>query len=136
MLFGSRQKKRWLGMKMNKRSEEFFLIFEDGDPFRAEVVRSALEAGEVDCFIENEGVQNLFSMGSLGGLNPLMGTVKVYIRTEDRARAETLLKDFQTLPEPGTGPELSGELPPGSSPEMPAPESKGFLYLLRQWFSK
>jgi len=121
---------------MNKNSDDFHLIFEDGDQFRAEVVKSALEAGDIDCFIQNEGVQNLFSMGSMGGLNPLMGTVKVYIRTEDRARAEALLADLQTLPEQGTGMETCGEASPESLPETPEPGRKGFLSLLRQWFSK
>ena len=119
---------------MTKNSEEFYLIFEDGDALRAEVVKSALEAGEIDCFIQNEGVQNLFSMGALGGLNPLMGTVKVYVRLEDRARAETLLKDFQTKPEQANDPEPSGDLPPESFPENPNHEGKGFLASFRKWF--
>jgi hypothetical protein len=73
----------------------------------------------------------------MGGLNPLIGTAKVFIRTEDRARAEALLADSQIVPEQGTGPEQCAELPPGSLPETPAkPEGKGFLSLLRQWFSK
>lgn len=113
---------------MNKKSEEFHLIFEDGDPLRAEVVRSVLEAGEIDCFIENEGCQNLFSMGSVGGLNPLMGTVKVYIRSEDRERAQALLADLPPLPV------QSGDLPQGPSPETPGLAGQGFLSRLRQWF--
>jgi hypothetical protein len=121
---------------MNKSSEEFHLIFEDGDPLRAEVVKSVLEAGGIDCFIENAGIQNLFSLGGIGGLNPLIGTAKVFIRTEDRARAEALLGDLQTHQEQETGPEQCGELPTGFLPEMPKIEGKGFLSLLRQWFSK
>ncbi|HNX68872.1 MAG TPA: DUF2007 domain-containing protein [Candidatus Omnitrophota bacterium] len=119
---------------MAKDTEEFFLIFEDGDPLRAEVVRAALEAAEIDCFIKNEGVQNLFAMGSMGGLNPLMGTVKVYIRPEDRTRAEVLLKDLQAPPEPGSGPEPQSELPPESFPEPSTAQGKGFLSWLRRLF--
>ncbi len=113
---------------MNKKSEGFHLIFEDGDSLRAEVVRSVLEAGEVDCFIENEGCQNLFSMGSMGGLNPLMGTVKVYIRPEDRERAEALLADLPPLPE------QPGDARQDASPETPGSGGQGFLSRLRQWF--
>ena len=120
---------------MSEDPEEFFLIFEDGDPFRAEMVRAALEAAEIDCFIQNEGVQNLFSMGSLGGLNPLMGTVKVYIRSEDRARAQTLMADLQAAPEPESGLRPEEEIFPASSPEIP-PQGKGFLSFFRQWFLK
>lgn len=119
---------------MNKNSDEFHLIFEDGDPLRAEVVRAALEAGDMDCFIKNSGVQNLFSMGSMGGLNPLMGTVKVYIRHEDRARAEALLADLQAMPGNENGAEPCGGLPPGTVSETPEPGGKGFLSLFRRWF--
>ena len=119
---------------MTKNSEEFHLIFEDGDALRAEVVKSALEAGDIDCFIQNEGVQNLFSMGAMGGLNPLMGTVKVYVRLEDRGRAEALLTDFQSKSEQAIDPDPSGDLPPESFPETPKPESKGFLSSFRKWF--
>lgn len=122
---------------MDKDPDAFHLIFEDGDPLRAEVVRSALEAGGIDCFIQNDGVQNLFSMGGIGGLNPLMGTVKVYIRAEDRVLAETLLADLQSMPaeeeerlERSEGPSL------GPLPETPKPQGKGFLFSLRQWFLK
>ncbi len=117
-------------------SDEFYLIFEDGDPLRAEVVRSALEAGEIDCFIQNEGVQNLFSLGGLGGLNPLMGTVKVYIRTEDRPRAEALLADLQAPEGQEKIPESREGLSPESLPEALPPSGKGFLALLRGWFFK
>lgn len=119
---------------MDKDPEAFHLIFEDGDPMRAEVVRSALESANIDCFIQNEGVQNLFSVGSLGGLNPLMGTVKVYIRPEDRSRAEAILADFQTTPEQEISTESQNELPPESFPETPKPQGKGFLSLIRRWF--
>lgn len=121
---------------MNKNSEEFHLIFEDGDPFRAEMVRSALEAAGVDCFIQNDGVQNLFSMGSMGGLNPLMGTVKVYIRSEDRARAEVLMADLQAMPEQESDPQPESTLPPETFPGSSGSPGKGFLSLLRQWFFK
>lgn len=121
---------------MKNNSEEFHLIFEDGDPFRAEMVRSALEAADIDCFVQNEGVQNLFSMGSLGGLNPLMGTVKVYIRPEDRERAEKLMEDLQAAPEQGIVPELDAALPSETMPETPKTQGKGFLSQLRGWFLK
>lgn len=122
---------------MRKKSEEFYLIFEAGDPLQAEVVRAALETAEIDCFVENEGVQNLFSLGSLGGLNPLMGTVKVYVRHEDRARAETLLVELKNTPIQETDGVSSSDLPPESYPvETAKPEAKGFLFLLRQWFLK
>ncbi len=121
---------------MTKNPDEFYLIFEDGDALRAEVVKSAFEAAGIDCFIQNEGVQNLFAMGGMGGLNPLMGTVKVYIRSEDQARAEALLADLQAKPEQESVPEQSCELPPESCSETPRSEGKGFLSLLRQWFGK
>jgi len=117
---------------MGKSSEEFYLVFEDGDPLRAEVVRSVLEAAEIDCFIQNEGVQNLFALGSIGGLNPLTGTVKVYIRAEDQTRAEEQLADFQVPPKE----EPRDELPPMSFPEASGSEGKGLLSSLRQWFIK
>jgi len=121
---------------MNEDLEEFYLIFEDGDPFRAEIVGAALEGAEIDCFIQNEGVQNLFSMGSMGGLNPLMGTIKVYIRAEDRARAETLMADLQAAPEEESGPESEREFPPDASSEIPPSQGKGLLSWMRQWFLK
>jgi len=121
---------------LNKNSEDFYLIFEDGDPVRTEVVRAVLEAGGIDCFIQNAGVQNLFALGSIGGLNPLMGTVKVYVRHEDRARAEALLTDLRTMPESESGPGPYGELPPGAVSETPKPAGKGFLSLLRRWLMK
>jgi len=121
---------------MDKNADEFLLIFEDGDPMRAEMVRAALEATGIDCFIQNEGVQNLFAMGSLGGLNPLMGTVKVYIRPEDRARAETLMADLDAMPDPESVPDPDVEFSPGVVPEVPRPQGKGLLSFLRQWFLK
>ena len=117
---------------MKSNEADLFIIFEDGDPFRAEVVRSALEAGEIDCFIHNAGVQNLFSMGSMGGINPLMGTVKVYIRTEDRAAAEALLADLQMPPEQEIVPETFGEDLSGTKTEKPVPSGGGFLSWLRR----
>jgi len=121
---------------VNKSSNEFHLIFEDGDPLRAEVVRSVLEAEEIDCFIENAGIQNLFSLGGMGGLNPLIGTAKVFIRTEDRARAEALLAQHQTSAVQEADSHESFELSPGASSEVSKSESKGFLFLLRRWFGK
>lgn len=121
---------------MTKNSEEFHLVFEDGDPFRAEIVRAALEAGEVDCFIQNEGVQNLFALGSLGGMNPLMGTVKVYVRSEDRTRAEVLLADLQVLPERDNDSAQLNELSPESFPETPPSQGKGLLSFFRKCFLK
>ena len=120
---------------MNKSSEEFHLIFEDGDSLRAEVVKSVLESGDIDCFIENAGIQNLFSMGAMGGLNPLIGTAKVFIRTEDRARAEALLADSQAMTVQETDSNLCCEDSLGASAEIPKPESKGFLSFLRRWFN-
>ena len=121
---------------MNRSSKEFHLIFEDGDPLRTEVVKSVLEAGGIDCFIENAGLQNMFSMGALGGLNPLIGTAKVFIRTEDRARAEALLSDSQAMIFQEADPNFCCEDSPGASVEIPKLESKGFLSFLRGWLNK
>ena len=121
---------------MTKNSEEFQLVFEDGDPFRAEIVRAALESGNVDCFIQNEGVQNLFAMGSLGGMNPLMGTVKVYVRSGDRTRAEALLSDLQALPGRESDKTPPSEFPAEAIPDSSQSQGKGFLSFLRQWFLK
>lgn len=117
------------GKTMKKKSEEFYLIFETGNPLEAQVIRSALEAGGIPSFMDNEGTQNLFALGSLGGINPLIGTVKIYIRHDDRPEAEKLLADFQTKPDGET------EFLPESLPETPKPKNKGFLALLRDWFS-
>lgn len=121
---------------MKKNSEEFHLIFEHGDPLRAEMVRAALESAAIDCFMQNDGTQNLFSLGSMGGLNPLIGTVKVYVRPEDRGRAEALLAELQAAPEQGNSPEDQNELPPETPPNPSPPHGKGFLSLLRRWFSQ
>lgn len=115
---------------MKKDSEEFALVFEDGDPMRVRVVVSLLEDAGIDCMVKNDGVQNLFALGSLGGMNPLIGVMKILVRHEDREAAEKLLC------EAGPGP-----LPPEAFPcedEAPQAESSGegrsgFLTRLRKW---
>ncbi|HTL47040.1 MAG TPA: DUF2007 domain-containing protein [Verrucomicrobiae bacterium] len=116
---------------MKKEKEEFYLIYEDGDPLRAELVKSVLDEAGIACYIKNADVQNLFGMGSIGGINPLLGTVKVFVRLEDRVLAESTLARSQ-MPEQ-THPELVPEDAAEDPAEEPAPQGKGFLALLRKW---
>ena len=115
---------------MKKDEEEFILIFEHGDTVRAAVVQSLLEDSGIVCLVKSGGVQNLFGLGSIGGMNPLVGTIKIFIRREDKREAERLLagvEDTQTI------------VPEEEQIEKPATDfsnrhGQGFLSKLRRWF--
>ena len=116
---------------MKKEREEFHLLYEHGDPVRAQMVKALLDDAGIDCYIKNADVQNLFGMGSIGGINPLLGTVKVFVRREDRVLAESALAGSQSgFP---LHPEMMSESGPGEESAATEPSGKGFLSRLRQW---
>lgn len=116
---------------MKKESEEFHLIYEHGDPVRAEIVKAFLDDAGIDCYIKNADIQNLFGLGSIGGINPLLGTVKIYIRHEDREKAETLLEEAR-LEADLAGPP-AGPVETSAPSEADAPQGRGFLSRLLKW---
>ena len=115
---------------MRKESEEFAKVFEDGNPERVEMVRSLLEEAGIDCLVKNAGVQNLFALGSLGGMNPLIGVMKIYVRHEDREAAEELLAGMGSVP-----PEEMSDNQTKENLKAPpfATGREGFLTRLRRW---
>ena len=67
-------------------------VFEAADPGEALLARSLLESVGLEFIVKNEGVQDLFGLGSMGGYNLLVGPVTFLVRPEDAEAAVELLR--------------------------------------------
>ena len=58
------------------------------------LVRSLLEEADIPFMVKNEGVQDLFGLGRLGGYNPFMGSVHFRVKRIDIEIARRALAYF------------------------------------------
>ena len=58
------------------------------------LVRSLLEEADIPFMVKNEGVQDLFGLGRLGGYNPFMGSVHFRVKRIDIEIARQALAYF------------------------------------------
>lgn len=58
------------------------------------LVRSLMEEADIPFMVQNEGVQDLFGLGRLGGYNPFMGSVHFRVKRIDIEIARQVLGYF------------------------------------------
>ncbi len=68
-----------------------FSSFERADIMTA---KSLLASAGIEFFVEDENAQDLIAWGNLGGLNPVVGPVKILVSRGDAADAKEILKDL------------------------------------------
>jgi hypothetical protein len=72
---------------------ELVTVFTASDAVRVAIAKVALEADGIRFIVKGEGVQDLFGVGRLGGLNLITGPVQIQVAEPDAARALELLRD-------------------------------------------
>jgi hypothetical protein len=74
---------------------ELVTVFESGDQGLIALVKSLLEADDIDYLVRAEGLQDLFGAGRLAiGFSAVAGPAEFLVRKEDEARARELLRDL------------------------------------------
>lgn len=70
-------------------------VFAAGDPVRLAIAKATLEAEGIRFIVKGEGVQDLFGVGRLGGMNLVTGPVQIQVADPDAARALEVLQDLE-----------------------------------------
>jgi len=73
-------------------------IFATGDPALIAVVKSLLDAEDIDYFVKGEGLQDLFAFGRMTGFNYVTGPAEFWVRAEDAEHSRTLLRGLTSDP--------------------------------------
>jgi len=79
-------------------SRELVTVLASSDFAALALAKLALEAGGVPFVAKGVGIQDLFGVGRLGGLNLVTGPVQLHVRAEDAALAQELLADIRESP--------------------------------------
>ncbi len=75
--------------KTKPMNEDKIVVYESfNDPIRANIVKSLLESYEIECFLSDENMTNLYSQYS-----PAIGGVKLNVFEKDIDRINVILKD-------------------------------------------
>lgn len=83
--------------KDNKEKIEMKVVLSTGDPYVTSIAKSILNDAEISFVVNNEQLQNLFGIGSLGGhVNPLSGPIEILVLEEDELVAIELLKNLSS----------------------------------------
>jgi len=82
------------------------------------VAKSLLEEAGIPFDSRNDGLQDLFGMGQIGGPNLLVGPVQIVVPAEYAEEARHVLEQGHTFEEPEVHGEILGELE--AEPEPPA----------------
>jgi Putative prokaryotic signal transducing protein len=73
---------------------ELVSAFETGDPGLIAVVKSLLDAAEIDYFVRGDGLQDLAGFGRITGYSYVFGPAEFWVRAADADRVRDLLKDL------------------------------------------
>jgi hypothetical protein len=76
------------------QSSEPVTVLETSDPALLAVAKSLLEEAGIPFYAKGEGLQDLFALGRLTGVNPVSGPVEIQVSAEDAAEARALLIDL------------------------------------------
>jgi hypothetical protein len=66
-------------------------VYATGDPAMVALVKSLLEDAKIDYFTKGDEIQDLFGLGTLGGLNYVIGPVEFMVEAKDASVARELL---------------------------------------------
>jgi hypothetical protein len=79
-----------------KNDAELITVFETGNVAVAAIVKSLLDDGNIQYFIQGEHLQNLSAVGSIGfGYNVVFGPIQIQVEKKDKALATMLLKNVK-----------------------------------------
>lgn len=81
-------------MTRRQHSEEPVTVLETNDPGLLAIAKSLLEAADIPFFAKGEGIQDLFGLGRLTGVNPITGPVELQVSAEHAADAQAILIDL------------------------------------------
>ena len=105
---------------MSSPHSDLETVFEATEPVDQMWVESLLEEAGIAYFTANEGVQNLFGVGQIGGFNLVTGPIAVRVPVADADRARDLIA--QGLAERETEPPGWEEAPDEEDDPSPASE--------------
>jgi hypothetical protein len=74
-------------------------VLATGDAGLIAFAQSLLESAEIDFFLRNDGVQDLFGLGRLTGYSYVTGPAEVWVREDDSERARELLAGLPASPD-------------------------------------
>ena len=57
------------------------------------VIKTLLESSGIECFMLNEGVQNLFGFGEIGGYNLITGPIQIQVTKDNVNKANNLINE-------------------------------------------
>jgi Putative prokaryotic signal transducing protein len=66
-------------------------VFATGDAGRIALAQSLLEGEDIDYFVRNDSLQDLFGLGRITAFNPAVGAAQIWVREKDADRARELL---------------------------------------------
>lgn len=82
-------------MRNDPEFVELVTIVESNNTTLLTLVKSVLDGDDIPYFAKGEQLQHLFGFGQLGvGFNPIIGPVRIQVRSDDAQRARVLLRDF------------------------------------------
>lgn len=81
-----------MGRKPDDRGDAALeTVLATNDAAKIAVAKSMLEASGIECFTRGEGLQSLFGLGRIGGVNPVSGPVELQVAAGDLDQAREVL---------------------------------------------
>ena len=73
---------------------EVVTVYESGDPVQVGMAKALLDEAKIRYISGGEGLQDMFGVGRVGGMNLLVGPARIQVSTEDAARATEVLNEL------------------------------------------
>lgn len=77
-------------------NDKLTVVFLSQDRVDIMTAKSLLTSADIEYFVQGEDVQDIIAGGGIGGINPVIGPVKILVEENDAPEAKEILKDFKS----------------------------------------
>lgn len=76
---------------------DLFPVYSPPDASLLAIAKSLLEAEEIQYWVQNEKLQDLYGFGQIIGFNQIFGSPEIYVKQEDLDTAKELLSELEVV---------------------------------------